>query len=228
MRIQPRRLICCIFLDLEGIDATAEETETKGIPSFWLQVLGNNPVTGELITEDDIPALTCLEDIKCEYNETYTTFTLCFEFRENEYFSNTVFKKSYTLSPDCLDDKSPSLIDASSTPIEWKEGKNLLVKEIKKKQKAKSGKNKGQVRTIVKQIPRPSFFHYFSQPKSEEDEEENEDGAEEEEERITLTEEEDFDVAHTIRTYILPDAILWYTGEAREDDDFAYDEVSEY
>ena len=73
--------------------------------------------------------------------------------------------KAYTVDPDILDDKSPELLENVSSEINWKEGKNLLIKEISKKQKAKSGKNKGQVRTITKTEPKPSFFHYFSEPK---------------------------------------------------------------
>jgi hypothetical protein len=51
-----------------------------------------------------------------------------------------------------LDEKSPSLVDTANTEIVWKEGKNLCMKEIKKKQKAKSGKNKGQVNWPVIQF----------------------------------------------------------------------------
>ena len=36
--------------------------------------------------------------------------------------------------------------------------------ETKKKQKSKSGKNKGQVRTIIQEEPKQSFFQYFSEP----------------------------------------------------------------
>ena len=68
-----------------------------------------------------------------------------------------------------------------------------------------------QIRTIVKEIPRPSFFHYFSDPKEDEDEEEEEE-EDEEKERIQLTEEEDFEIAHAIRTALIPDAVLWFTG----------------
>jgi hypothetical protein len=47
-----------------------------------------------------------------------------------------------------LDEKSPSLTDSEGTVIEWRPGKNLCLLEVKKKQKAKSGKNKGQAREI--------------------------------------------------------------------------------
>ena len=60
------------------------------------------------------------------------------------YVLAQVLSKKYSLT-DILDEKGPQLLEVVGTEIEWKEGKNLCVKEIKKKQKAKSGKNKGQV-----------------------------------------------------------------------------------
>ena len=49
------------------------------------------------------------------------------------------------MSPDLLDEKAPALSHTSCSEIEWKTGKDLTVTETVKKQKAKSGKNKGQV-----------------------------------------------------------------------------------
>jgi len=214
----------------EGAPAEAqaqEESDIKGIPGFWFQALGNHPVTGDFMTEEDAPALGALDDIKIEYDETYTSFVLTFEFKENAFFTNTVLTKKYTLT-DILDESSPQLIDVEGSVIDWKEGKNLTVKEIKKKQKAKAGKNKGQIRTITRNVPKPSFFHFFATPKSNEEDHEEEEEEEADKERITLNEEEDFEIAHVIRTAILPNAILWYTGEAREDDyDFGEEEDDE-
>ena len=70
------------------MDVDAEKE--KGVPNFWLQVFGNHPVTAEIINEHDIPALSSLEDVRCDYNEDYTTFTLTFDFKENEFFNNKV------------------------------------------------------------------------------------------------------------------------------------------
>jgi nucleosome assembly protein 1-like 1 len=50
----------------------------------------NHPVLGGLITEEDLPALLSLSDIKLSYNEDMSGFTLTFTFDENEFFSNTV------------------------------------------------------------------------------------------------------------------------------------------
>ena len=71
-----------------------------------------------------------------------------FTFKENEYFTNTELIKNYIVDPDILEIDNPSLESATSTEINWKPGKNLCVKEIQKKQKAKSGKRKGEVVSI--------------------------------------------------------------------------------
>jgi len=39
--------------------------------------------------------------------------------------------------------------------------------------------------------------------------------------------EEDYDVGHTIRTAIIPEAVLWYTGEAVDEEYDDYDEGDE-
>lgn len=53
--------------------------------------------------------MEAISNITCEYNEDYTSFTLAFFFDENPYFANNVLKKTYTVSPDLLDEKSPTL-----------------------------------------------------------------------------------------------------------------------
>lgn len=212
--------------EAEPEEASESEEPVAGIPGFWLQCLGAHHITGDLICEDDVPALEALTGIKCDYDADFTAFTLTFSFAENEYFTNKTLTKRYGVSPDLLDEKAPALTSNEGCEIDWKPSKNLTVTELKKKQKAKSGKNKGQVRTIVKTVPKASFFHYFSQPtgdeeEDQEDEEKNED--EPEEGRIKLTMEEDYDVGHTIRTAIIPEAVLWYTGEQVDeeyDDDY--------
>lgn len=199
-------------------EASTEDDE-KGIPGFWLQCLASKSSVGYLIASEDEPALEALSDIKCEYDDEFTSFTLFFYFQENEYFTNKVLTKKYGVSPDLLDDKSPALTLNEGTEIDWKPSKNLCVTEITKKQKAKGGKNKGQTRTVKTSIPKKSFFHYFSSPKPEDEEEEEPEG-EDEEGKVTLTMEEDYDIGHTIRTCIIPEAILWFTGDAVDDDDY--------
>jgi hypothetical protein len=196
-----------LFLDT----ASKPEDEVKGIPGFWLQALTTNNSTSYLITEEDVPALESLVDIGCEYDDEFTSFKLSFYFKENEFFTNKILTKTYGVSPDLLDDKSPALTLNEGTEIDWKAGKNLTVVEEKKKQKAKSGKNKGQVRTVITTIPKASFFHYFGEPREDDDEDDEDDDKEEDEaKQIKLTMEEDYDIGHTIRTIIIPEAVLWY------------------
>lgn len=45
--------------------------------------------------------------------------------------------------------------------INWKKGKNVTVKTIKKKQKHKS---RGSVRTVTKSVQADSFFNFFTPP----------------------------------------------------------------
>jgi hypothetical protein len=37
--------------------------------------------------------------------------------------------------------------------------------------------------------------------------------------QVKLSMEEDYDIGHSIRTSLIPEAVLWYTGEAMEDED---------
>jgi len=195
--------------------------EEKGVPSFWLTALASNAVIGSLIAEHDVPALEALNNITVDYAEDFSAFTLNFHFNENEFFTNTVLKKKYFVEPDLLDERSPSLNDIEGDEIEWKKGKELTSEEITKKQKAKGGRNKGQVRTVTRTVPRPSFFHFFKTPSQQGDEEEEEEQPEEDEEQQGRTKfniDEDYDIGHIIRTTIIPEAILWFTGEAEDDE----------
>jgi len=211
----------------EEVADEADSEPDNGIPGFWLQVLANHHLTGEYITEEDVDALECLTDITCKYSPGMTSFVLTFTFDENDFFTNKVLTKEYTVDPDLLDDQSPTLSSvAAPDPIEWKEGKNLLVQEIQKKQRSKSGKKKGQIRYVTTTAPKPSIFHFFSEP-TEDDEEEEDEEKDEDEPVTTFNVEDDYEVAHAIRTSLIPDAIGWYTGELIEDEDFDDEEDDE-
>jgi nucleosome assembly protein 1-like 1 len=116
------------------------------------------------------------------------------------------------------------LKNATGTEIDWKAGKNLCVEEITKKQRAKSGRNKGQVRTVTVKKPKQSFFQFFSPKVEEEEEEEEEEKAEGEDDQmpIKIPIEEDYDIGHAIRTSIIPRALDWFTGDAAEEFDYLY------
>lgn len=215
-------------MDEEGKNVSFTDGEEKGVPSFWLTALSSHPVIGELITQDDVPALEALNDITVSYDDEFKSFTLSFHFAANDFFTNEVLTKKYFVEPDLLDDRSPALMKIEGSEINWKQGKNLNVKEITKKQKAKSGRNKGQVRTVTRTVPSPSFFHFFDERSEEGENEEEEEQNEEEGDgigRVKFNLDEDYDIGHTIRTSIIPEAILWFTGEAEYDEGmFGFDE----
>ena len=112
-------------------------------------------------------------------------FTLYFHFGPNDFFENQVLTKTYELKCEPQEDdpfsfevinhnasvflyrlqifllQGPEIIKCTGCTVEWKKGKNLTVKQVKKKQKHKS---KGSIRTITKQVKADSFFNFFDPP----------------------------------------------------------------
>merc|ERR1712071_201531 len=121
----------------------------------------------------------------------------------NEHFENSVLIKKYEMkcTPDEDDPFSfegPEIHKCKGTVIDWKKGKNITVKTIKKKQKHKS---KGSVRTVTKTVQNDSFFNFFSPP--------------------TVSDDPDVEVDDDTR------AVLYFTGEALMDDEFDEEEEEE-
>jgi nucleosome assembly protein 1-like 1 len=180
--------------DTKKEEAKAEPAGPKGIPEFWLRALSNCPETGETITERDEAALKFLEDIEVELFENANDgFRLRFKFTPNEFFNNTELLKTYHY---VMEDGDVMVDRSEGTAIEWKDGKNLTVEQVKKKQK--KGKAK---KWVTVEEPCESFFNYFRTVTEEEDD----DGS---------YEEYDLEISNIIRDKIVPNAINWYTGAA--------------
>jgi len=202
-----------------GMDET-----TKGIPEFWLTVCKNVDLLAELIQEHDEPILKHLTDIKVVFNEKEPMgFTLEFYFSTNEHFTNSVLTKEYFMK--CVpDDKEPfsfegpEIFKCKGCAIDWQKGKNVTLKTIKKKQKHKS---RGSTRTVTKTVQNDSFFNFFSPPTVPDDPDADVD----EEVQALLT--ADFEIGHYIRERIVPRAVLYFTGEALEEDDYDDEEEEE-
>lgn len=176
------------------------------IPRFWLQAMLNAEVTAEVITKRDEDALEFLSDVRLELLEDATSFTLTFQFRSNPYFEETELTKTYHL----VDDEEPILEKAVGSTITWKPNKDLSKKKMTKK-----SKNGGKPVTKVKTVE--TFFDFFSPPNVEEIEalEDDEEAQEDFREKI----ESDFEVGALFRERLVPHAVLWFTGEAVDDDD---------
>lgn len=97
-----------------------------------------------------------------------------FHFDKNDYFTNKVLTKQYFLKSQVDEDnpfgfEGPEIYKCKGCNINWEKKMNLTVKTIRKKQKHKE---RGAVRTIVKQVPNDSFFNFFNPPEVPEDKEE--------------------------------------------------------
>ena len=197
----------------ENEEEDAQETlDIKGIPQFWVCAMGHMEAVAELITEADVDCLENLTDVKCIDDEDGMGFALEFHFKPNPYFTNTVLRKKYTI-PNLLLDDEPILKNVEGDEINWKESMCLTHREIKKKQRAKSGKNAGKIRTVVKKEKQDSFFHFFKPPKIPTMDEMDEEEADAIEQAFDV----DYDVAQAFRSHIIPKAALWFTGEALDE-----------
>lgn len=199
------------------IEEVAVAENTKGIPEFWLTIFKNVDMLAEMVQENDEPILKHLQDIKLHLNAN-KGFTLEFIFEPNEYFSNTCLTKEYTYrfevdESNPLSFEGPEIIKCTGCTIDWQKGKNVTVKLIKKVQKHKG---RGTKRTVTKTVQADSFFNFFNPPQLTEGEE-----PDEETESLLAA---DFEIGHFIREHIIPRAVLYFTGEALDDDEDDYDD----
>ncbi|KAL0101505.1 hypothetical protein PUN28_018969 [Cardiocondyla obscurior] len=205
-------------------EVTESEEDTKGIPDFWLTIFKNVSTLSEMVQEHDEPILKHLQDIKVRFLPANPMgFILEFYFTPNEYFSNSVLTKEYIMK--CMPEKNdpfsfegPEIYKCKGCVIDWKKGKNVTIKTIKKNQKHKS---RGSMRTVTKTVQNDSFFNFFSPPIVPEDSEAEMD----EETQALIT--SDFELGHYIRERIVPRAVLYYTGEGLEDEDDDYEDEEE-
>uniref|UniRef100_A0A673TUC7 Nucleosome assembly protein 1 like 1 n=1 Tax=Suricata suricatta TaxID=37032 RepID=A0A673TUC7_SURSU len=200
-----------------------EKEDPKGIPEFWLTVFKNVDLLSDMVQEHDEPILKHLKDIKVKFSDAGQpmSFVLEFHFEANEYFTNEVLTKTYRMrsEPDDSDPFSfdgPEIMGCTGCQIDWKKGKNVTLKTIKKKQKHKG---RGTVRTVTKTVSNDSFFNFFAPPEVPESGDLDDDA-----EAILAA---DFEIGHFLRERIIPRSVLYFTGEAIEDDDDDYDEEGE-
>lgn len=93
-----------------------------------------------------------LQDITVKLHTEGYGFDIIFTFEKNEHFTNTELKKSFYQSKQNIVEK------CEGTVINWKEGKNITEKKVKKKQKNKKTKEN---RNVTKVVEQESFFNFF-------------------------------------------------------------------
>jgi len=191
-------------------------TNAKGVPQFWLTTLLNSEF-GQIISEKDKEALKYLTNVTTTEKEDEETglnhVSLTFTFDTNPFFTNTVLTKTYNVQ----EMQGQLMIDSiDPAEINWNEGKNLCYKKVTKTvgggrggKRGGRGGNKGGARQVTSEEPVPSFFHFFAP---------NLDMFEDEEE-AEAAQEEDFELGMTLKEEIVPNAVLYFTGEVGAEDD---------
>jgi len=235
--VEPTASECVLFgeeQDNEKTDNEKQENDNdsdKGIPGFWLTIFKNTEILAEMTQPHDEPILEALRDINVSFPENGMGFVLEFVFTENEYFEDSVLTKTYHMKsePDEMDPVAfdgPEIIGSTGCNINWKKGKNVTQKVVKKKQRMKG---KGQTLIIQKTIKEDSFFNFFFPPSMPEDEE----SVDEELEALLTT---DFEIGQYIRERIIPKAIWYFTNEVTDiesdlddgESDEDYSDTSDY
>uniref|UniRef100_A0A8C9BXY8 Nucleosome assembly protein 1-like 1 n=1 Tax=Phocoena sinus TaxID=42100 RepID=A0A8C9BXY8_PHOSS len=147
-----------------------EKEDPKGILDFWeapwLPIFKNVDLLSDMVQEHDEPILKHLKDIKVKFSDAGQPmgFVLEFHFEPNEYFTNEVLTKTYRMRSEPDDPFSfdgPEIMGCTGCQIDWKKGKNVTLKIIKKKQKHKGH---GTVHTVTKTVSNDSFFNFFAPP----------------------------------------------------------------
>ena len=168
-----------------------------------------------MVAEKDQDILKHLNDVRVKMNpdDSEMGFTISFYFSENEYFTDNVLTKQYYYdnkppaeNPLLYD--GPQIVRTSGMPIAWKPGKNVTIKIMKK---VKKHKNRKETRTITKTVKQDSFFNFFDPPHECITDEDIDDFTAE-------LLQEDFRIASFMREIMIPQAVLFFTGEAVESD----------
>lgn len=217
----------CVFPGEEADnDNEAQDNDNEsvsGIPGFWLTIFKNTEILAEMTQPHDEGILESLTDIRVSFPDSGMGFVLEFVFRENEFFEDKTLTKTYHMkseSDECdpVAFDGPEIVGSTGCNINWKKGKNVTQKVVKKKQRMKG---KGQTRIIQKTIKEDSFFNFFAPPSMPEDDSESVD---EELEALLTT---DFEIGQYIRERIVPKAIWYFTNEVTDLESDIDDEASD-
>ena len=213
-------------LEINPCDVKDIQNCPTGVPGFWLRAMLNHGGISRLIQEKDRPILMHLQDIECKLHDPGYGFDLIFTFEKNDYFKNEKLTKGFTMERQNMIEK------CEGTEIEWKDGKDVTKKKIKKKQKAKKGKP-GQ--TITKVVEQESFFNFFKTrvmpdekelaegkepPKEKEDDDEEGTG----EKDVAELMDEDYDLGNEFKDQLIPLALEYYLEVIEDDDEDCEDE----
>lgn len=148
------RLDSSVSLEEEEKEKDAA-ADVKGIPDFWLNVFKRSQLEG-LVFESDEPVLKCLRDVKADrfIDDEHPKIVVSFHFAANEFFTNQVLSLTVKFNAE-----GDGVVGMESTPIEWKEGKNLCWTTVTRRMKHRNKPGVYTNKESRKELD--SFFHLF-------------------------------------------------------------------
>jgi len=190
-----------------------------GVSGFWLKAMLNHSTIARLVQEKDRPILMHLVDVEYSLHPEDYGFSLVFRFEKNDYFTDSELKKVFVMSKQNVIEK------CEGTNINWKDGRNVTQKKVKKKSKNK----KAGAKNVTKTVEQESFFNFFktlSMPTEEElaqdvKKADKDEHNEEEEKDIGEKMDIDFDLGNEFKDQLIPLALEYYMEviDDEEDDD---------
>ena len=171
----------------------------KSIPNFWVTAFINHPQVSGILDEEEEECLHALTKLEVEeFEDIKSGYRIHFYFDENPFFENKVLTKEFHLGSGATENSDcPS---STSTPIQWKEGKNLLKQLLSKPFNNKKKRNSeyktffdwftdnsdpvnDEIAELIKDDLWPNPLQYYLVPdievEPEDDEEDNEDNEDE-------------------------------------------------
>jgi nucleosome assembly protein 1-like 1 len=207
---------------------------TPALPEFWSRVIQVAEEFEGYVETWDLPVLKYLDDIRCDLinpDDDDLGFTIQFRFKPNPYFTNNTLTKTIKSEKTSSYIDQVEILEIVCDEINWKEGMDITVETVTKKKSGGGSKKKPSGPKIT---PRDSFFRFFFRNLGAEhpvpvetmmDDEYDEDD-QDDAERMQMYISQDYELSTSLRDYIIPHAIKWFTGEAlgsevdeEEDDD---------
>lgn len=194
---------------------TTHLKEVVGVPDFWSTAVKNNTMMMQYFREKDQETLQYLKNVETKESTNPKTITvvLTFDAEKNEYFTNEKLELCVRFKGDQEDE----VVETIGTLIDWKDGKDLSKKKIKKKQK---NKKTGETRAIVKTVPAESFYNCFESRKAPDNKDEDEDDEEGETEKLLDALDESMQVVMDFNDLYNWEALEYYLNFGQNPGDF--------
>ena len=116
------------------------------IQNFWMTSFVNHPQIFALLNKDEEECLKSLRSLDVEdFDDVKSGLKIIFKFKTNAFFKNSELVKEYHFGETST---------TCSTKIQWKPGKNLVLKAKQEQKRVKCGSKR-------KMVPDCTFFQWF-------------------------------------------------------------------